>query len=668
MALHLSNINEFKKQLKMNLYRLVFSVILLTNFWLMAQNNYINHKVEKGETLTQISNQYDVSSQEILKLNPDAATGLKEGAYLIIPKLAPLKKEVISKQIEVGETIHTVAEKETLYGLSKKYKISVDDLIKANPFLNEGLKVGQTLNISQLKDSNSKNVEKEVQSNKNVAVQSEDVSDFHIVKAGETKFSLAKKYGLTLEELENLNPEIKSGLPVDYKLIVKKNKNQIKSTKSVDKNAIKTELVAEKKESSKTEKLELGKNQIIAKKGMTIFGIATDNNVTVEELMIANPNLKDGLKENDIINIPNKSKEISKTNVKSEKLTSTAAKRIAILIPFNNIEKSKIEVQLTKDKFLNMVSDFYLGTKVAIDSAKSKKMKHYVEYFDSNETANSSTVDELVSSGKLNNFDVVIGCFYPNNNDNLVKLLSDKPVVVVSPLRFQDTSYASLIETMVKKEELFDEMISFFNKSENHLISIIDTKKTASVSYFNNQTQTVNFKFEDKDNFKTEELLTTLQKEKTNVIFFDSESMKFLTKINQLVASLKIEGYKIRIVSLDYNSSIEADEVFADFQKNQLIYFSTFDNSDTNQTKLFDKNYRSKYKGMPNQFVYRGYDVALDVFDRASRESTFINTFSKASQQLNTKFNYVQTNEKGYKNKGFYLLQLNENSTITVLN
>jgi uncharacterized protein YpuA (DUF1002 family) len=48
-----------------------------------------------------------------------------------------------------------------------------------------------------------------------------------------------------------------------------------------------------------------------------------------------------------------------------------------------------------------MVADYYLGAKIAIDSAKTKKMKHDVQFFDSNETENTSQVEELVNSGKM---------------------------------------------------------------------------------------------------------------------------------------------------------------------------------------------------------------------------------------------------------------------------
>ena len=634
----------------MRLIKLILPLLLVANFFVFAQNKFLNHKILKGETLTQISEKYKVSAQELLKLNPDAVSGLKEDGYLIIPILTSSKEPQIKNVNQESTKTHIVEAKETIFGLSKKYNVSIEELTKANPGLNDGLKIGEHLIIPLTSDNQIENKQKS-------SIDKAVVQDIHIVKAGETKFSLAKKYGLTIEELENLNPEIKNGLPVDFKLNLKKN-SIIDSQKKPFSNTTNQNL------KDKSEKIDLEKNQIIVKKGMTLYGIATDNNISVDDLLKANPSLNDGLKENEIINIPNIN---SKPKQAVNNISKNSSKRIAILLPFNQIEKSKIELKLSKDKFLNMVADYYLGAKIAIDSAKTKKMKHDVQFFDSNETENTSQVEELVNSGKLNNFDIIIGCFYPNNNDKLVQLLTDKPVVVVSPIRFQTYSYATLVETMVKKEELYDEMIKYFKKSDNNFLSIIDSKKTSSLVYFEKQSDIKNFKFEDKDIFKSDEFIAALDKEKNNIIFFDSESLKFLTKINQLVSSLKTDGYKVQIVSVDHHVALEADEVFNDFIKNELIYLSTYDNRDTDKTKLFDKNFRSKYKSMPNQFVYRGYDIVIDVFERASVDSTFINSLMSPSTQLNTKFNYSKNSNNGYKNKGFYLLKMNKNLTITSL-
>lgn len=641
----------------MSQFRTILFLVFFVNLFIFAQNNYINHKIEKGETLNQICDKYDVSAQEVLNLNPDAVSGIKEGAYLIIPRLAAGKKT--ESQVNKANT-HEVLDKETLYGISKKYNTTVDELVRVNPELKNGLKSGQVIVIP---NKNSTSIEKPKEVVK-TETDNKTQPEFHFVKAGETKYGLAKKYGLTIQELEKLNPEIAESLPVDFKLIVKN-----EASKPIEKKVTKQETkIQEPVKVEKVEKVELTNNQVLVKKGMTLYSIAKENNVTVEELIAANPSLKDGLKEDVIINIPNKTKEKPKKEFKNYSTSSNVSKRIAILLPFNQIEKNNLETQLGKDKFLNMVTDYYLGIKVAIDSAKFKKMKHHVEFFDSNETATSSSVEELVNAGKLDNFDVIIGCFYPLNNDKLVKLLSDKPTVIVSPMRQQDTSYPTLVETMLSRNELIKESIGFFHKPENNLISIIDSKKTTTFEFFSIQNGFSNFKFEDKENFKTEELISALDQTKNNIIFFDSENLNFLIKINQLTNAFKSDGYKINIVAVDFHPALESDEVFEHFINNELIYISTYDNRDNDKTKAFDKNYRSKYKGMPNQFVFRGYDVALDVFERASQTAAFINTLDKPTQQLNTTFDYVKTSENGFKNKGFYIFQFNSNTSINQLN
>jgi len=186
------------------------------------------------------------------------------------------------------------------------------------------------------------------------------------------------------------------------------------------------------------------------------------------------------------------------------------------------------------------------------------------------------------------------------------------------------------------------------------------------LAFFQAQNNLSTFKMEDKDQFKSEGLMAALDQSKTNIIFFDSESLNFLNKINQLATALKIEGYTIQLVALDFNSTHEADYVFSDFVKNELVYVSTYDNRDTEKTKIFDNNYRKKFKGMANQFVFRGFDIAYDTFERAAKSTQFLNTFDKSSERLNTSFSYAQTDEKGFKNKAFYLLQLKNNSILKI--
>ena len=178
-------------------------LIFCTNISLAQATNLIKHKVQKGETITQISIKYNVTPSDIYKLNPDAQKGVDENTILIIPKKVGVTSNSTTKK-------HTVLAKETLYSLSKLYDVSIDAIEKANiGTLKEGMKMGLVLTIP----SKGKTVSAEIPKPKPAI--------YHEVKAKETKFAIAKQYEITVEQLEKLNPEIVNiELPIGFKLLI----------------------------------------------------------------------------------------------------------------------------------------------------------------------------------------------------------------------------------------------------------------------------------------------------------------------------------------------------------------------------------------------------------------------------------------------------------------
>jgi LysM repeat protein len=80
----------------------------------------------------------------------------------------------------------------------KEYGVSAEELKRANPFLEEeGLQIGQVIIPS--KTTTPRIIVKTL---KNAVVQ-KDTFIYHDVLAKETKYSIAKRYGITVEELEN---------------------------------------------------------------------------------------------------------------------------------------------------------------------------------------------------------------------------------------------------------------------------------------------------------------------------------------------------------------------------------------------------------------------------------------------------------------------------------
>lgn len=111
-------------------------------------DGYIRHTVKQRETIYGISRQYGISQEKLIEANPGIENGLKEGQVLRIP-VDRATGPAIEIPVEGGDSLvpHTVAPKETLYSLSKQYGVSIDELIKANPALVDGLKAGQVIYI-----------------------------------------------------------------------------------------------------------------------------------------------------------------------------------------------------------------------------------------------------------------------------------------------------------------------------------------------------------------------------------------------------------------------------------------------------------------------------------------------------------------------------------------
>lgn len=110
------------------------------------------YKVKKGETLYRIALDHNIEVEDIIKLNPGvAAKGLKAGSIIKLPKKSREAKDA-GKYADKGTPKdgflkHKVKPGETLYSLSMRYAIGIEELKKHNPILKDGLKSGQILNI-----------------------------------------------------------------------------------------------------------------------------------------------------------------------------------------------------------------------------------------------------------------------------------------------------------------------------------------------------------------------------------------------------------------------------------------------------------------------------------------------------------------------------------------
>ena len=299
-------------------------VLFFFSVGVFSQEKFIKHKISKGENLSVIAKKYGVKTKDIQDANPDAPKVLKLNSVLLIPntnkKVTTKKTEIVANTTPVTSSnsgVHEVQQKENLWAISKKYNVSVDDLKKANPSLeSEDLKIGQKLTIpSNAIAATEKNTKKNQNIEKPEIIPSTDVEVVVEVKPKETKYLIAKKYGITVAELERQNPSIKRKLPVGYLLKIRTSKEKANQDIASASQTQVAEAVATSENNGKNDEI---RPEIIPAKNVEVvvevqpketkYAIAKKYGITVAELERQNPFIKGKLPVGYVLKI-NTSKE-----------------------------------------------------------------------------------------------------------------------------------------------------------------------------------------------------------------------------------------------------------------------------------------------------------------------------------------------------------------------
>lgn len=180
---------------------LSFSSIITTQ----AQSGYFLHTVTKGQSLYSISTMYNVTMEDLIRLNPGCEKQIRAGESLKIP-------QADSGSNQGKPTFHTIQAGETLYQLTLKYNVTVQAICTANPGLSaSNFRIGQVISIPaqtaiQPAKENLSETAAQTSSGKKT-----DWRDMHKVERKETIFSISRQYGISEEELIAANPELKKG-------------------------------------------------------------------------------------------------------------------------------------------------------------------------------------------------------------------------------------------------------------------------------------------------------------------------------------------------------------------------------------------------------------------------------------------------------------------------
>ncbi len=696
----------------------IFLLVLLLIYTVIfsQEKKYTTYRVTDNETLSSIARKLGVTSYELEKLNPDAKNGINIDEVLIVPNPKFKGNTSISKtsnsvtfekdSIKNGILYHKVKFGETIYSLSKKFKIKKKKLLKFNQLKKRSkIKIGQILKIpTNKKDTCPPKKPTEV-------VQVVTTSDFipYEVKAGETKYTLAKRNNISIEKLEEINPKLKSASLKEYDVIL------LPKLLSSDETNVTTETENQKlytitKEDSFynfEHKYGYTKDELITlnpqlseglKLGMQIKLPSKNNTETVKEsykihtvaaqetfyklktlygvseadLLAINPELKNGLKEGMQIKIPVKETIVNK-NVMLEGNISGKELNLVMLLPFKTNVKTDFSDNSKHTSFINKVTDFYLGSLMALDSLKNKGLSVNIKVFD---TKNSKAeLDKIIKTYDFSKTDVVIGPLVYSRFKQFSNAVAEANFPIISPISKKDHTTilkANVVQDTPTKKVIKETMLQFIldNYTNQNLVLIADEGKEIeaelhNVEAFLQKHDSIN-KMEvlrmEKGQIKQEEFEKVLKKDVENWAILVTDTKKSSTTFVAL-NSLKIfpDEFKISLFALDKGDNFNFEKE-QNYNLNRLnIHFPDVLFMDASNSKIsqFNKKYKNKYGSKPSEFSYKGFDTTYDALVRLANFNTITDAFQTGnSYRLCSNFVYLPKQNSGFLNSGVHILAL----------
>lgn len=379
------------------------------------ERNLIIHTVNKGQTLYSISKLYDTTIENIVKMNPGCENKLSVGQQLRIEKGAKDEsiKTIVSKD-EYGTISHTIQSGETLYRLGKMYGIDPQDICDVNPGLStSNFRVGETIRIpraaQEIKAESAKANYEEADIPQNDAKEKKEI--IHKVKKNDTLYSIAKIYGVSIEDIIANNPEIK-GKVIKRKMVLR--------IPSIEK----------------------------------------------EE------NIADADKENTFTE-----KQQAKSPIAGKKNYNDGVLKVAIVLPFLLDSYAPSEQ--------GRMIEYYQGFLIAVEKLKNAGYSFEINTFDSG--PQDASLSELLSSGRLDEMEIIIGAMYPSHNKELAKFAQEKRIPLVIPFTNKDN------------EVYRNPMVYCVNTQQSYIISdvaeyFVNTFPNANVVFVENEEEKSNKK------------------------------------------------------------------------------------------------------------------------------------------------------------------------------
>lgn len=566
--LQLLNGNKTMKKISFLLIALLFSVLTFAqpgkaDVETVNGKKYYAHFVQKGQTLYAIHQMYNVPVGDIVRANNGLNDGLQIGQKILVP--IPLDDTNF-----YGE--HIIKKGETLYGISKQYKCSVDDLKTLNPELNEtAISIGQKLKVP-LQTNNSSNdvtvseekiITDPVTDQNTSSLTAQDSIIEHTVLSHETLYSISKRYMVTMQSIKELNG-LKSS-----------------SVKEGDVLKIKVKKV----------NYEIVENPL-------------DEPILIE----------------DSLGLP---------IIKKDKY------KIALFLPLMlSVNQSYMNKPLKPGQHpelhptTKVAADFYHGFILAADSLTQAGLNVEIYVYDTKKDTNE--IGKILKKSEFNNMDLIVGPLFPKTINYVANYCKNNQVKMVIPFKaptkvLYQNPY--VYKATTSNITLMDGMVDYIvEKHAHHHVSIFKPKSSSDIALYEEARERYNTKMGNVPNAMTpkiKELTLTsnwrdinskLRKDTVNVIVVPSTDLKYVAGV--LVALNKVlnnnpyaKNMKIVVFGLEEWNKFDDLDLKHRMRLHQHYASYRYIDYEAEKTKKMILSYRNKYATDPQVYGVQGFDV-----------------------------------------------------------
>ena len=634
------------------------------------------HTVAPKETPYGISRQYGLSIDELYSLNPSKKEGgLKIGDILVISKTGSSSKTVTTKAAPTSVSAKTgtiiLQPKQTVYGITKQYKISEADLRKLNPQLDSNLKIGDKItlpldSIQKYADSASNSAQAtavvetkpEVKAvAKTETVTSEPAKGTYVVQAKDNYYKISKQFNLTQKQLFALNPGLeftglKPGETINVSgsdLINVQDNSQNNATSAPVTKAVASQTSAPSASSAASGNTSTSEDDYVTytvQSGDTMFSIMNRFNVTLDQLITLNPSLVDGLKAGMILKIKKQDPMYSK---KSGDVLS-----VVLMLPFG--------FDANDAKYRTLSMDFLTGAKLAAERNAKAGQKLDIKVIDAGK---ENTFKNSLSQINQDNTDLIVGPFFKSSVLEVLNHVKEKKIPVVAP--FANSSdlfdYSNLIiietENSVYSDRIVKEVAQVYQDQKIYIVAdnskananAIKAGLEKSLSKANIVIVNSSSEIQLENNMMTGQSVPVIA-----VLADDDDSAGNAFASKMISLGKQTDG--VKAFSMFYNASFEKN--IDDLSKTNLVYLM---DRKINYEGDFEKEilaaYKAKYCKSPSKYAVIGFDVMNDMLTRENKKGEIFKQINKSQTQLATKFEFVKAKPNGaYINNGYRVVRL----------